>query len=98
MARPQIGWSTLGSAEFIRVPAPAARMMTAGRLALTWVVLLGRCALVDRAVPRPLARPGVIRTCSRARPWQDTSWSAAHCGPGHGCAAPLLPCAQACPG
>jgi hypothetical protein len=37
-------------------------MMTAGRLALTWVVLLGRCAPVDRAHATSLARPGVART------------------------------------
>src|SRR5258708_26367252 len=42
MLAPQIGCSTFGSWDFIRVPAPAARMTTAaGRLTVTW-----RCSLI----------------------------------------------------
>src|SRR5689334_773515 len=57
MLIPQIGCSTFGSWDFIRVPAPAARMTTAaGRLTVTWRCSLVGC-LAGRARPRSPARP-----------------------------------------
>src|SRR5215470_8145407 len=52
MLAPQIGCSTFGSWDFIRVPAPAARMTTAaGRLTVTWRCSLIGCCVTGR--PRP---------------------------------------------
>src|SRR5689334_5559146 len=50
MLDPQIGCSTFGSWDFIRVPAPAARMTTAaGRLTVTWRCSLFGCCAADPA-------------------------------------------------
>src|SRR5437660_11102614 len=62
MAAPQIGCSTFGSWDFIRVPAPAARMTTAaGRLTVTWRCSLIDCCVAGRPPPRsrlqPVTRP-----------------------------------------
>src|SRR5215471_7920212 len=61
MATPQIGCSTFGSWDFIRVPAPAARTTTAaGRLTVTW-----RCSLIDCCVAGRRPRPGLGYNRSR---------------------------------
>src|SRR5215471_17225621 len=66
MAAPQIGCSTFGSWDFIRVPAPAARMTTAaGRLTVTW-----RCSLIDCCVAgRALALVSVTTGHKATRPF-----------------------------
>src|ERR1700722_13444537 len=75
MLAPQIACSTFGSWDFIRVPAPAARMTTAaGRLTVTWRCSLIGCCVAGRLPPRsrlqPVTRRG--RDRSHARPSQDT--------------------------
>src|SRR5579859_8035179 len=74
MLAPQIGWSTFGSCDFIRVPAPAARTTTAaGRLTVTWRCSLIGCCVAGRALA-PLQSPPVeVRTRPLpARHSQDT--------------------------
>ena len=39
MGRPQIGWRTLGSRDFMRVPSPAARTIAGVRASLGWGVM-----------------------------------------------------------
>src|SRR6266699_3224668 len=63
MLAPQIGCSTFGSWDFIRVPAPAARMTTAaGRLTVTW-----RCSSIGCCVAGPPLAPVSVRTGHEAR-------------------------------
>src|SRR6266568_8212323 len=66
MLAPQIGCSTFGSWDFMRVPAPAARMTTAaGRLTVTW-----RCSSIGCCVtgpPLPRSRSGPVTTRGRDR-------------------------------
>src|SRR5689334_16354390 len=74
MLIPQIGCNTFGSWDFIRVPAPAARMMTAaGRLTITW-----RAPWLAAWLAAPARRHDYDRSrgagerSSLARPSQDT--------------------------
>src|SRR2546423_13781296 len=58
MAAPQIGCSTFGTWDFIRVPAPAASTTTAaGRLTVTWRCSLYSC-LADRSAAAVPGTPG----------------------------------------
>src|SRR5437868_2227134 len=59
-ARPAIGWRTLGSADFIRVPCPAARMTT-WMSPIEFAVIEPSFAPLDRCVDlsgRPSVLPG----------------------------------------
>src|SRR6266566_9969314 len=69
MLAPQIGCSTFGSWDFMRVPAPAARMTTAaGRLTVTW-----RCSLIDCCVAGRALAPVSVTTGYEARTRPFTS-------------------------
>src|SRR6516225_10892031 len=85
MLAPQIGCSTFGSWDFIRVPAPAARMTTAaGRLTVTWRCSLVGCCLAggpSRGLGHDRAR-GAGGRSSLARLSQDTVRRPAEAGAG----------------
>jgi len=71
IGRPQIGWRTLGSRDFMRVPSPAARMMARVRASVGWGVMRwaerrGRRAAVSTSVSRPWWRSARSRP---GRPW-----------------------------
>src|SRR5690242_8549683 len=74
MLIPQIGCNTFGSWDFIRVPAPAARMTAAaGRLTVTWRApwLAAWLAAPGRGHGHDRSR-GAGERSSLARPSQDT--------------------------
>jgi hypothetical protein len=83
MLAPQIACNTFGTWDFIRVPAPAARMTTAaGRLTVTWRCSLVGCCLAGRA-SRGLGHDrsrGAGEESSLARPSQDTARQHAEAG------------------
>src|SRR6516162_10468936 len=84
MLIPQIGCNTFGSWDFIRVPAPAARMTTAaGRLTVTWRApwLAAWLAAPGRGHGHDRSR-GAGERSSLARPSQDTVSRRAEAGIG----------------